>query len=284
MWAYGISGDLPIVLVRIADVAHIELVRQLVKAHAYWRLKGLAADLVVWNEDPSGYRQVLHDEIMAVIGAVGDANLLDKPAGIFVRRSEQIAEDDKVLMQTVARLIVTGSAETLAEQIERKPRGELAAAPREPAGAGPRARRARAGRAESGRTDLVDFNGLGGFTPDGREYVITTTRDARTPAPWVNVLANPWFGSVVSESGGAYTWCENAHGYRLTPWHNDAVSDRAARLYLRDEDDGDVWSPTPLPRGGAAYTSRHGFGYSIFEHAEGGIATQFSIYGATGRR
>jgi cellobiose phosphorylase len=123
LWAYGISGDLPIVLVRIADVAHLDLVRQLVKAHAYWRLKGLGADLVVWNEDPSGYRQVLHDEIMSVIAAVGDSQL-DKPGGIFVRRSEQIADDDKVLMQTVARVIVADTAGTLAEQMERKPRGE----------------------------------------------------------------------------------------------------------------------------------------------------------------
>ena len=280
LWAYGISGDIPIVLVRIGDVAHLELVRQLVKAHAYWRLKGLAVDLVVWNEDPSGYRQVLHDEILSVVAAVSDANLLDKPSGIFVRRNEQIADADKVLMQTVARLIVTDSAGTLAEQIVRKPRAELPppllATARDPAiidvGAPVR------GKHE--RPDLVGFNGLGGFTPDGREYVITTTRDARTPAPWVNVLANAWFGSVVSESGSAYTWCENAHAYRLTPWHNDAVSDPSGEaFYLRDEDDGHVWSPTPLPVTAAApYTSRHGFGYSVFEVAERGISSELRTY------
>ena len=292
LWAYGISGDLPIVLVRIADVAHIELVRQLVKAHAYWRLKGLSADLVVWNEDPSGYRQVLHDEIMAVIAAVSE-NLLDKPAGIFVRRSEQIGEDDKVLMQTVARVIIADSAGTLAEQLERSPRPAPLPRPTalvtpalgiaEAGGGEPAAPGRTAGPIAVGRPDLVDFNGLGGFTPDGREYVITTSRDARTPAPWVNVLANPWFGSIVSESGSAYTWCENAHGYRLTPWHNDAVGDPSGEaFYLRDEADGHVWSPTPLPVTAAApYTSRHGFGYSVFEVAEGGIASELRTYVAT---
>jgi cellobiose phosphorylase len=282
LWAYGISGDIPIVLVRIGDVAHLDLVRQIVKAHAYWRLKGLFADLVVWNEDPSGYRQVLHDEILSVISAVSDANLLDKPSGIFVRRTEQIADADKVLMQTVARLIVTDTAGSLADQIVRKPRAELPpallASARAPDPASLVAAVVPAGKIE--RPDLVGFNGLGGFTSDGREYVITTTRDTRTPAPWVNVMANAWFGSVVSESGSAYTWCENAHAYRLTPWHNDAVSDPSGEaFYLRNEDDGYVWSPTPLPVTAAApYTSRHGFGYSVFEVAERGISSQLQTY------
>jgi cyclic beta-1,2-glucan synthetase len=281
LWAYGISGDLPIVLLRIADAAHIELVRQLVKAHMYWRLKGLAADLVVWNEDPSGYRQVLHDEIMAVIAATSDTHL-DKPGGIFVRRSEQIAEEDKVLLQTVARLVVVDTGGTLAEQMLRKPRSELPppllVTPPDPSAATDVVP-----ALATSRPDLVDFNGLGGFTHDGREYVITTTADKRTPAPWINVIANAWFGSIVSESGSSYTWCENAQAYRLTPWHNDAVTDPSGEaFYLRDEDDGNVWSPTPLPvPAAAAYTSRHGFGYSVFEVTNAGIATELRTYVAT---
>ena len=282
LWAYGISGDLPIVLVRIGDVAHLDLVRQVVKAQAYWRLKGLVVDVVIWNEDPSGYRQVLHEEIMTIVATLGDARLVDKPGGIFVRRSEQIAEDDKVLMQTVARVVVTDTAGSLADQVARKPRAELPVPAIAPS-LTPRATPLPAPRVAADRPDLVDFNGLGGFTPDGREYVITTTRDTRTPAPWVNVLANPWFGSVVSESGSAYTWCENAHGHRLTPWGDDAVSDPSGEAcYLRDEDDGSVWSPTPLPATAAApYTSRHGFGYSVFEVSEAGISSELRTYVAT---
>ncbi len=130
------------------------------------------------------------------------------------------------------------------------------------------------------RRDLILSNGIGGFTPDGREYVITTTPGQLTPAPWVNVLANPQFGSVISESGQAYTWGENAHEFRLTPWHNDPVSDASGEaFYLRDEESGQFWSPTPLPRRGATpYVSRHGFGYSVFEHAEAGIRSELWVY------
>jgi cellobiose phosphorylase len=273
LWAYSISGDLPIVLVRIADVARIDLVRQMVKAHAYWRLKGLAVDLVVWNEDPSGYRQVLQDEILAVIGVVSEATLLDRPGGIFVRRGEQISEEDKVLLQTVARIIVSDGAGTLAEQVDRRSRIDVMPPllPGHERRAAPSLQVPPSVTGGHARSDLTAWNGLGGFTADGREYVISTSRDRRTPAPWVNVLANPWFGTVVSESGGAYTWCENAHAYRLTPWHNDAVSDPSGEtFYLRDEEDGHFWSPTPSPAPAAAsYTTRHGFGYSIFEVSEG---------------
>src|SRR5207302_278214 len=125
LWGYGISGDLPIVLLRIGDVAQMPLVRQLVQAHAYWRVKGLTADLVIWNEDQSGYRQVLQDQIMGVIASRAEANLLDRPGGVFVRRIEQMSEEDKVLMLTVARVIVTDTAGTLAEQVERRARAEV---------------------------------------------------------------------------------------------------------------------------------------------------------------
>ena len=130
------------------------------------------------------------------------------------------------------------------------------------------------------RHDLTFFNGLGGFTPDGREYVITTAHGQVTPAPWVNVLANPHFGTVISESGLAYTWSENAHEFRLTPWGNDPVSDSSGEaFYIRDEERGHFWSPTPLPsRGATPYVTRHGFGYSVFEHTEDGIHSEVWVY------
>ncbi|MBS1121113.1 MAG: NdvB [Deltaproteobacteria bacterium] len=281
VWAYGISGDLPIVLVRITSGEHIDLMRQLVRAHAYWRLKGLVVDLVVWNEDPSGYRQNLHEQLMSVITSFGDTALIDRPGGTFVRRSDQMSDEDGVLMQTLARVIISDTAGTLAEQIERRPRVDHAA----PLVLGPPRKRAETPVMipAVSRPDLTAFNGHGGFTHDGREYVIITTRDSRTPAPWVNVLANAYFGTVVSESGGAYTWCENAHSYRLTPWNNDPVSDASGEaMYIRDEEDGKFWSPTPLPATGKLpYTTRHGFGYSVFETSDAGISSELLTYVAT---
>src|SRR6185437_2993658 len=127
---------------------------------------------------------------------------------------------------------------------------------------------------------LLFPNGTVGFTPDGREYVITVTSGRMTPAPWVNVIANPRFGTLISESGSAATWSENAHEFRLTPWSNDPVCDpNTEAFYLRDEEDGRVWSPTLLPSGGAApYLTRHGFGYSVFEHIENGIESELTVY------
>ena len=95
---------------------------------------------------------------------------------------------------------------------------------------------------------LMLENGIGGFAHGGREYVIAPPAGERPPAPWINVLANPRFGSMVSEAGSAYTWCENAHELRLTPWHNDPVGNASGEaIYLRDEETGQVWSPTSLP-------------------------------------
>ncbi|MBF8259549.1 MAG: putative protein NdvB, partial [Actinobacteria bacterium] len=277
LWGYSISGDLPIVLVRIGDPANIDLVRQLVQAHAYWHLKGLAVDLVIWNEDHAGYRQLLHEQIMGLIAAGIEANVTDRPGGIFVRLAEQISDEDRVLLQTVARAILTDGRGTLWDQIHRRRSAEVPVPRLTPA----RTHRAEApAAAEEPRRDLIFFNGLGGFTPDGREYVITTAHGQVTPAPWVNVLANPNFGTVLSESGSSYTWSENAHEFRLTPWDNDPVSDSSGEaFYLRDEESGRFWSPTPLPsRGAMPYVSRHGFGYSVFEHTESGIRSEMWVY------
>ncbi len=125
LWGYAISGDLPIVLLQIADAGNIELVRQLVQAHAYWRLKGLAVDLVIWNEDHDGYRQRLQEQILGLIAAGVEAHFVDRPGGIFVRHAEQISPEDRVLFQSVARAIITDSRGTLAEQINRRVPAEL---------------------------------------------------------------------------------------------------------------------------------------------------------------
>jgi cyclic beta-1,2-glucan synthetase len=276
LWGYAISGDLPIVLLQIADAANIELVRQLVQAHAYWRLKGLAVDLVIWNEEHAGYRQRLQDEMMGLIASGTEASVIDRPGGIFVRPAEQISIEDRILFQSVARAVITDGRGTLAEQLSR--RGPVV--PRTPRLRPSRAQRAEAAAVALPRRDLILFNGLGGFTRDGREYVMTLAPGQVTPAPWANVLANPTFGTIVSENGGAYTWSENAHEFRLTPWHNDPVSDPGGEaLYLRDEESGHVWSPTPSPaRAAAPYVIRHGFGYSVFEHSSGGIRSELWIY------
>jgi len=278
LWGYAISGDLPIVLLKISDVAHIDLARQLIRCHAYWRLKGLVVDLVIWNEDHVGYRQRLQEKIMGLIAHGTEANAIDRPGGIFVHAcAGQISNEDRILLQAVARVIISGDRGTVLEHLNRRGAADRRMAPL----AVTRVHRAEPAVAtEAPRPDLILSNDLGGFTADGTEYVMTTAHAQKTPLPWVNVLANPRFGTVVSESGLAYSWSENAHEFRLTPWSDDPVGASGGEaIYLRDEESGHFWSPTPLPCSGAMpYLSRHGFGYSVFEHTAGGIHSELWIY------
>jgi len=271
LWGYSISGDLPIVLLQIEKKINMQLAKQLVQAHAYWRLKGLAVDLVIWNEEQDRYRQIFQNELHALI----PAELTDRPGGIFVRASDQISNEDRILFQTVAHINICDDGGTLAEHVNRKPMLKavipriIPVQPYRPAFTSiplPK--------------DLIFFNGLGGFSPDGKEYVIIIGDNNKTPVPWVNVIANPDFGTIISESGAAYTWTENAHELRLTPWNNDPVSDPGGEaFYLRDEETGHFWSTTLLPAGGhTPYVTRHGFGYSVFEHIEDGIYSEMLVY------
>ncbi|MEO8011676.1 MAG: glucoamylase family protein, partial [Dokdonella sp.] len=250
LWAYAISGDLPIILVRIGETMNLGLVRDAVQAHAYWRLKGVAADLVIWNEERGGYRQELHDAIMAMIAASIDANVLERPGGIFVRSVEQIPHEDRLLFLAVARVVLGDKGGTLSEHLHRR---ELTRTPT------PLLQPSESARAISALPvpvlspePLQLDNGIGGFSANGREYVILRREEGGTPAPWINVIANRHFGFIISDSASSYTWRENAHEYRLTPWHNDPVSDSCGEaFYIRDEESGRFWSPAPLPAKGS---------------------------------
>ncbi|MCE9590213.1 MAG: cyclic beta 1-2 glucan synthetase [Planctomycetes bacterium] len=278
LWGQSISGDLPIVLMLLAGSEHMDVVRHLLQAHAYWRHRGVRTDLMILVEDHEGYRQGLFDQVVGLVTASTEGGLIDKPGGVFIRNAEQVSEADRMLMQSVARIVLSDRGGTLAEQSRRFVHSELAPKVLRPSA--PSRARADEGTDLLLERDLKYFNGTGGFTADGREYVILLDRGRTTPAPWSNVLANGLFGTVVSESGGAYTWFENAHEFRLTPWQNDPVTDACGEaLYIRDEATGRFWSPTPLPaRGATPYVTRHGLGYSAFEHEECGVRSELFIY------
>jgi len=277
LWSHSVSGDLPIILLHIHDPENIELVRQMIQAHAYWRLKGLAVDLVIWNEDHGSYRQLLQDEIMGMINTeMGIHTSYSKPGSIFVKSTDQISHEDRILFESVARIIISDNKGTLAEQVNRT-RTEKAL----PALLDKQA--FTFGHLEHTLEipkDLLFFNGSGGFAPDGRSYKIITQNNSATPAPWINVIANPVLGTVVSETASAYTWAVNAHEYRLTPWNNDPVSDTGGEaFYIRDEVTGVFWSPAPFPiKSTGTYITTHGFGYSTFEHSEQGIASEMTVF------
>src|SRR5690348_4484977 len=278
LWKHGISGDLPIVLARIANASQIDLVRHLIQAHGYWQLRGLHADLLIWNEELSGYRQELQEHILYLIESGAEARGGQGRGRMFAWRIEHLTAPDRALMLATARCVFSGDEGRLRDQIARLSPLESEALP---AARLPRRKAAPGSYALQplSEEDLRATNDFGGFRNDGGEYSVWLTRERPTPAPWCNVLANESFGSVVSESGGAYTFAENAHEFRLTPWYNDPLRDASGEaLWLRDEDNGEFWSATALPTpSGDPYRARHGFGYSRFEHAHADLCSEVTV-------
>jgi cyclic beta-1,2-glucan synthetase len=277
LWALGISGDLPILLVRIDDVEDIGFVRLLLRAHEYWRMKRLAVDLVIFNEKPTSYDQDLQS---ALDGAVRMGQTRSATAtggvqgGVFVLRSDMVPAETQALLLSVARALLVSRRGTLRHQLDRlEDDRSFAAGPARPA-VRPKPLAPSAAVREPA---LEFFNGLGGFAAEGREYVTILRGGQTTPAPWANIIANPEFGFQVTADGGGYSWWINSRENQLTPWNNDPVSDRPGDMfYLRDEESGAVWSPTALPirHQAARYEARHGLGYSRFTCELNGIESE----------
>jgi cyclic beta-1,2-glucan synthetase len=269
LWAHGISGDFPIVLCRIHEAEHLKTVRQLIRAHHYWRMKGLTVDLVIVNERTTSYTQDLQAALESIV-RIDQARVPEHRKGlVFLRRADLLTAEVRNLLQTVARVVIVSRRGGLAEQVKRLQ--EIA-----PAAEPPRLAPRSVAPPEFVAPPPLEFsNGLGGFDRDGREYVTILDGDQVTPAPWVNVIANPSFGFQVSADGSGYTWSVNSRENQLTPRSNDPVSDSPSEaIYLRDEDNGEVWTATALPirTDASRYIARHGQGYSRFEHVSHGVA------------
>lgn len=280
LWAHGISGDFPIVLVRIDDIEQRTLVRQLLRAHEYWGTKRLIVDLVILNEKGTSYSKDLHDSLEAMINAsaLTSSSFLPQNKGkIFLLRADLLPENDNELLQTAARAILVGRQGNLAEQVKRmvrkieRPLSHLDV----------KTSYATAAASILEPLKLDFYNGLGGFTEKGLEYVIHLKKNESTPLPWINVIANPQFGFHVSESGAGSTWSMNSRENQLTPWSNDPVTDPTGEcFYFFDKESLELWTPTmsPIRVKNAEYRTKHGQGYSQFElrhHGIYSILTQF---------
>jgi cyclic beta-1,2-glucan synthetase len=274
LWALGISGDLPIVLLQIDDIEDTSALHQAISAHEYWRMRQFAVDLVVLNDRTSSYVQDLQIAIESAVRAARsrpETPGIRAPANgtIYALRSDLLRPEARAQLFSAARVILVASRGDLTSQLARLS-SQLSTVPAEPAAVpGP-------------PTLLPDFprleffNGIGGFDRDGREYV-TILRDGQTtPAPWINVIANPTFGFQVSADGSGHVWSENSRENQITRWSNDPVTDPAGEaIFLRDLETGQIWTPTALPvRGPGSYIARHGFGYSRFQHEANAIAAE----------
>ena len=278
LWPFGISGDYPIVLVRVKSSEDFELLGEVVLAHTYWRKRGLMIDLVIFSQRETSYEQDFKNRIYRLLERTASESWLNDRGGIFILQEDQMNQAEQALLMTVARVVLDGEAGPLERQLSRLDVAPVRLprfVPIEPLypllDVQPELQRP---------ADLQFQNGIGGFTPDGREYVIFLEPGQWTPAPWVNVIATPEFGCVVSEGGMGTTWSQNSGENRLTPWRNDPVTDPPSEaIYLRDEDTGQIWSPTPLPaRADAPYLIRHGAGYSMFEHASHGLMQNLLVF------
>ncbi|MGR9108419.1 MAG: GH36-type glycosyl hydrolase domain-containing protein, partial [Gammaproteobacteria bacterium] len=274
LWRHGISGDRPIVLLRVIEPEDRGIVEQLLHACEYWRLKRIAVDLVLLNEKGTSYARDLQSLLEGMVRdhqSVAVRNEQDDHTAIFILRADSLSQADQLLLQTAARAVLVSNQGSLAEQVLRR---RKRAADFIPPKLLPKARIVTPMLTTPA---LEFFNGLGGFAEDGREYVIVLDKGQWTPAPWINVIANPEFGFLVSESGSGFTWCMNSRENQLTPWSNDPVSDPSGEVfYFRDDETGDLWGPTVLPIrvDDASYMIGHGQGYSRFEHNSHGIHSE----------
>ena len=274
LWTYSISGDLPIVTVTIADSFNLSLIRELLLAHTYWRVRGFHADLVILNQEPASYDRPLHFQLQRQIDAYAREASGNRAGGVYLLDWHLVAEDHRNLLLAASHAVLSGNRGSLQRQLSGtetlspvRPFVPLAVQTEDPSSQLP-------------FLELPYFNGLGGFTADGREYAIYLAPDTMTPAPWINVMANPGFGTLVSETGLGFTWCGNSQQNRLTPWTNDPVSNLPPEaVYIRDDQSGARWTPTAAPiREHDAYRARHGQGYTVFEHNSHAIAQEMTVF------
>jgi cyclic beta-1,2-glucan synthetase len=315
LWAQGISGDWPILLATIESAAGLPTLRELFAAHHYLRRRGMTVDLVVVNEHPSGYTQALEGDMLDAMFVSGDANVMDQPGGVYFRRGELLDEATRLMLRASARAHFVCDGRSMAHILEslaaKGALSELTAArtqsvlslPRraERDGAPQPRHRRRVGSGQAAPLDAVRSrlvgqprtaragevvevegllydNGTGGMDADGA-YRIRVRGEHLPPAPWLNVIAHEHGGFLASERGSGSMWAGNSYFYRVTPWHNDPVSDPASdAIYLRDAESSDLWTATPAPVwSDLPYGVTHGHGYSTFDHERDGIATSLTM-------
>jgi cyclic beta-1,2-glucan synthetase len=284
LWTQSISGDIPIVLAQIDNIEEIAIVRQLLRAHEYWRMKQLAVDLVILNERASSYAQDLQIALETLVRTSQSRPQIGADiarGAVFVLRADLISAETRALLLSMARAVLVGGHGTLSEQLDRLQEADTTSTPAKFVPPPRRVSPAAVPQTVPVPPNLEFFNGFGGFAADGREYVTLLDAGRWLPAPWINVIANPSFGFQVAVEGSGYTWSLSSRENQLTPWSNDPVTDRPGEvIYLRDEESGELWGPTALPiRDEAApYIARHGQGYSRFEHTAHDVALDLLQY------
>lgn len=274
LWKYGISGDHAQVLVVLNRTSATQILNEALKAQDYWRRLDLKVDLIILSDEAYSYSNPLFQIISDIVQSSQTSENPNQFRDVFILDKNKLQEEDIPLLYASSRVILIGDGRTMKEQVIRfdqvpeesvKPSFKIPHLYEQPSLKLP---------------ELILFNGLGGFSQTGDEYIIRLEKDQNTPAPWINVIANPEFGFLVSESGSSTTWAENSHESKITPWSNDAVSDTPGEvLYLHDDEEDETWTISALPiREDETYIITHGFGYSVFEHTSHGIKQRNTVF------
>src|SRR5205809_2523583 len=278
LWPHAISGDLPILLVRVIGDEDVPLVRQVLQAQEYWRLKGPSADVVIVNEHPVAYLDEMQAQLTALLEDGPWSTWQHRPGGAYLLRADRMGRAERVLLEAVARAILRGDGGDLRTQLGRREAVRTQTTALVP----PFMRRGDRATAGLRVPSMALSNGFGGFIDAGRTYAIVLDGADETPMPWANVIANARFGTLITASGSAHTWSGNSRENRLTPFANDPLSDPTAEaLFVRDDDTGESWSPTPGPMlrpADGRCLVHHTAGLTHFSRVTYGIAHELDVF------
>ena len=280
LWKYGISGDLPILLVKIKDVNDIYVIKQVLKAYEYYKYKNVKLDLVILDEEKNSYEKYLNNEIQKIISDMQLSFMQNISGGIFIINSNEI--EDKDLLEFKANLIIkasSGEINTILQDMEEEylernkdlgiEKQELIPIPKfETQSPG------------INLENLKYYNEFGGFSEDGKEYILKINKENKLPTTWSNIMANPKFGTVVTNNMGGFTWSKNSRLNRISNWRNDPNLDIPSEIiYLKDRDLVKSWSLGAMPSPDENdYYITYGFGYSKYMHTNLGIIQEAECF------
>lgn len=277
LWKYGISGDLPILILKISKFEEIYVLEDIIRAFEYYKIKNILMDLVILNNENNVYERFVEDSINSIISERQLQYLKNKSGGIFILNQKEVDEEDLKAIEFKAKVLIDSKNGDLSvflkemqekvfeektEIIEVKPiQDDDKILPLK-------------------KEDLSFENEFGGFANNGKEYVIYKNKENKLPAVWCNILANKFFGSVVTDNLGGYIWYKNSRLNRLTAWNNNAVFDVPSEIYyIKDEDNGKVWTMnTSVNANNNYYYIRHGFGYSSFQNSNDDLIQTMDIF------
>ena len=282
LWKYGISGDLPIITVTIKYINDIYVIKQIIKAYDFFRTKNIKIELVIIDEENYSYENYIRDEIEGVILNSHLAYMKNIYGGIFVLSKSEMDIRDVNLIKFISALVIDshlGNLQNIIKDMEDEVLDNYRIVEK--------SERISVEEDLSKDIDIINsfqnikyYNEYGAFSEDGKKYIIRINKENKLPTTWSHIMANNKFGTIVTESGGGYTWYKNSRLNRVTSWHNSACTNIPSEIiYLKDEENGRIWTPTAMPMpDDKNYNVIYGFGYAKYIHSCDEILQELEVF------